>query len=69
MAKPIKIHDEFKKPSGANIFIVNSSTDARRRYTVQKSGKTWACSCKGWIFRFPRKNCRHIREVLSQIAA
>jgi hypothetical protein len=44
-------------------FKISSMSDARRKYTVVLRGKKWSCSCPGWKFHTPRKNCKHILQL------
>lgn len=47
-------------------FIVNSATDARKRYKVALRARTWTCSCPGWTFR--HIVCKHITAAKRAIA-
>jgi hypothetical protein len=69
--KPIRVLRSSKR-AGVRKYEVNSSSDARRRYTVTVKNGKWACSCLGWIIPrrehpgsavFVRKPCRHIVAV------
>lgn len=43
---------------------VTSHSNPDKEYTVALSIKgEWSCSCPAWIFRSPRKPCKHITEV------
>lgn len=44
---------------------VSSGRDKRRHYIVTVKDEQWRCSCKGWIFHSPRKDCKHIRLAKS----
>jgi len=44
---------------------VASGTDARKRYTVTQKNGAWRCSCPGWIFHSPRRDCKHIKLARS----
>jgi len=64
---PMRILSRVRLSNGRINYKVNSTSDARKRYTVQFSGKTpKGCSCRGWIFN--RVNCRHIRFVKGKVA-
>lgn len=46
------------------VFGVTSHSNPNKEYTVALSEKgEWSCSCPAWIFRSPRKPCKHITEV------
>jgi hypothetical protein len=60
-----------KKVDGVRKFVVNSATDARRRYVItRRTASKWQCSCPRWIFGVKqadgtrrRENCKHILMV------
>jgi hypothetical protein len=38
-------------------------------YVVAKDRQgRWGCSCPAWIFHTPRRDCKHIRHVVAQVA-
>lgn len=38
---------------------------AKDPYTVSRGDDgTWACSCIGWVRHMPRKDCKHIKEII-----
>lgn len=45
-----------------------ASSSSNRNYVVSLlySGE-WQCGCMGWTRHFPRKDCRHIREIQQKI--
>ncbi len=46
------------------VFGVTSHSNPDKEYTVALSDKgEWSCSCPAWIYRSPRKPCKHITEV------
>lgn len=51
------------------VFGVTSHSDPTKEYTVALSQKgEWSCSCPAWIYRTPRKPCKHITEVGKMLA-
>jgi len=42
------------------------SSKGDKFYTVTQKQGQWQCSCPAWIFRTPRKDCKHIKTVQSQ---
>ena len=35
-----------------------------KKYVVsQRTKGNWACSCPGWIYHTPRRDCKHIRNA------
>lgn len=67
MATLIQIlqREKSQRTEGAIRFTVNSASDARKHYIVQKAGKQWQCSCKHWIFS--RAKCKHIKAVEGKV--
>ena len=47
--------DRREVPSG-------SRPDVTYTVAVNHRGE-FGCNCPGWVYRFPRRPCRHIREV------
>ncbi len=51
------------------VFSVTSNSSKDKEYTVALSDKgEWSCSCPAWIYRSPRKPCKHITEVGKALA-
>jgi hypothetical protein len=48
---------------GINRWRVRSHSDRRKRYTVTRRGRGFACSCPRWTFNVPRPVCGHIKDV------
>lgn len=43
---------------------IEPDSASHRDYIVtQYEGDVWACSCPGWIFKVPRRDCKHIGYV------
>lgn len=63
---PIAVHGASANGVQYQIqFSVQSSSHADRYYTISltQAGE-WQCSCRGWTMHVPRRDCRHIQEVL-----
>lgn len=41
---------------------VKGSTGKKYVVSMRADG-TWGCSCPGWIFHSPRRDCKHIRAA------
>jgi hypothetical protein len=53
------------------VYSVPSHSNPNTAYTVvQTVGEfeMWACSCPAWIYHFPRRDCKHIREAKEWLA-
>jgi hypothetical protein len=47
------------------VFGVTSHSNQDKEYVVALSEKgEWSCSCPAWIYRSPRKPCKHITEAM-----
>ena len=43
------------------------SASSNRKYIVSKRKtkiKQWECSCPGWVMHYPRKPCKHLKEMI-----
>ena len=50
----------------ANPIILRIEVEGSRgnKYVVSQRAKgNWACSCPGWKFQSPRRDCKHIRNI------
>lgn len=53
-----------------NQFTVPSDSDPERSYVVtEMSDGQWQCSCPGWKFHTPRRDCKHIAVAQAGRAA
>lgn len=48
---------------GPNRWRVRSHSDGRKKWTVTRRGRRFACSCPRWTFNVPRPECGHIKDV------
>lgn len=46
------------------VFKVNVKSSSGNVYVVShRLNGSWGCSCPGWIYHTPRKDCKHITQV------
>ena len=50
---------------------VDSSSSSSTYVVSYESGRTekWQCSCMGWTRHYPRNDCKHIRQIKSDLMA
>jgi len=66
--KPVK---KLTGTSGpwAELYEVESSSRPGLSYIVGKTDAgAWGCSCPAWVYRSPRRHCKHITQVLASLA-
>lgn len=65
MNKPFEI--KAIKPYGEHTEAYAVPSESVRKFTyvvaVNATGE-WACSCPAWVWSNPRRNCKHIEQVL-----
>ena len=50
-------------------FLVPSSSSQRTHIVAQYDYEDFACSCIGWTRHYPRRNCKHIKQVIAKALA
>lgn len=49
---------------GIDVRAAVLSSTGKKFYTVVRQRGCWKCSCPAWIYTSPRKNCKHVHEVI-----